>query len=369
MSTSPPTPEPAADFKAMARRLRTALADDGVAVTHSRALELVARQHGLRDWNTLVAQHRAGPAVQPVPTDPLDAVPILRIFDAAVAFDFYCGYLAFQLDWQHRGADHEPLYAQVSRGAVRLHLSEHYGDGSPGAGVLLTTPDVRALHRELRRRPSRINPGVEEVPWGLVLVVLDPFHNRLTFHQPRADLGADRSPVAAAPIRHDLEVACDVATAFDVFTSRLGEWWDPAYSPDAAAFAGAEVEPRVGGAVTMVLTGLPPYRFGTVTAWEPGSLYAQTFTLAQDPDHPSELRVTFTPRSGGCQVGFEHGGWTAGNAARRDHFTDWPKLLGRFADLADSAGRAAARAPGTPGALTSAAVLRGARGGSRRRTP
>ena len=43
------------DYKAQARRLRTALADDGVAVSHSRSLELVARLHGARDWNTLAA--------------------------------------------------------------------------------------------------------------------------------------------------------------------------------------------------------------------------------------------------------------------------------------------------------------------------
>jgi hypothetical protein len=43
------------DYKTQAKRLRAALADDGVAVSHSRALELVARLHGVRDWNTLSA--------------------------------------------------------------------------------------------------------------------------------------------------------------------------------------------------------------------------------------------------------------------------------------------------------------------------
>ncbi len=43
-------------YKTQAKRLRTALADDGVAVSHSRALELVARLHGVRDWNTLSAE-------------------------------------------------------------------------------------------------------------------------------------------------------------------------------------------------------------------------------------------------------------------------------------------------------------------------
>ena len=44
------------DYKAQARRLREALAADGITVSHGRALEIVARQNGARDWNTLSAR-------------------------------------------------------------------------------------------------------------------------------------------------------------------------------------------------------------------------------------------------------------------------------------------------------------------------
>lgn len=44
-----------ADAKAQAKRLRAGLLDGGADVTHGQALELVARQHGFRDWNTLHA--------------------------------------------------------------------------------------------------------------------------------------------------------------------------------------------------------------------------------------------------------------------------------------------------------------------------
>ena len=47
------------DPKAMARLLRAALADRGVTVGHGEALELVARQLGARDWNTLAATSSA----------------------------------------------------------------------------------------------------------------------------------------------------------------------------------------------------------------------------------------------------------------------------------------------------------------------
>jgi hypothetical protein len=41
--------------KAQARALRMALEAEGRDISHSAALELVAKSHGLRDWNTLHA--------------------------------------------------------------------------------------------------------------------------------------------------------------------------------------------------------------------------------------------------------------------------------------------------------------------------
>jgi ribosomal protein S1 len=43
------------DAKAMARTLREALAANGVKISNSEALELVAKMLGERDWNTLAA--------------------------------------------------------------------------------------------------------------------------------------------------------------------------------------------------------------------------------------------------------------------------------------------------------------------------
>ena len=52
-----------AEAKARAKTLRRALAADGTAFSHAQALELVARQNGARDWNTLSAQlAKASPA-------------------------------------------------------------------------------------------------------------------------------------------------------------------------------------------------------------------------------------------------------------------------------------------------------------------
>lgn len=44
------------DYKNNARRLRDALAAEGFDISHAKALELVAKQNGARDWNTLAAR-------------------------------------------------------------------------------------------------------------------------------------------------------------------------------------------------------------------------------------------------------------------------------------------------------------------------
>lgn len=115
-------------------------------------------------------------------------IPILRSFDAALARAFYIDWLGFKIDWEHRFEPGMPLYLQVSRGAVVLHLTEHYGDCSPGAKVFIPIDDVEALHRELASRPNaNMRPGIELAPWNAKLMTLtDPFGNRLCFNQ---DLG------------------------------------------------------------------------------------------------------------------------------------------------------------------------------------
>lgn len=54
-----------AEAKAQAKALRRALAETGRAISHAQALEMIAAQHGARDWNTLHA--RLAQAAPPPP--------------------------------------------------------------------------------------------------------------------------------------------------------------------------------------------------------------------------------------------------------------------------------------------------------------
>jgi catechol 2,3-dioxygenase-like lactoylglutathione lyase family enzyme len=117
-------------------------------------------------------------------------VPILRIFDVDRAREFYVDWLGFQVDWEHRFDDDAPLYMQVSRDGLVLHLSEHSGDGTPGSVVYVAAQGVAELHREITARPYRyLRPGLGTGPvGGDCLDLLDPFGNRLRIEE-RLDQG------------------------------------------------------------------------------------------------------------------------------------------------------------------------------------
>lgn len=111
-----------------------------------------------------------------------DTIPILRIFDVAKAEAFYDDFLGFAIDWDHRFGDGFPLYRQVSRAGLRLHLSEHHGDATPGANVFVTMRGVSAYHAELTAKAYPfLRPGIEDLPWGRMMEVIDPFGNRIRF--------------------------------------------------------------------------------------------------------------------------------------------------------------------------------------------
>ena len=109
--------------------------------------------------------------------------PVLRIFDEAKAREFYVDFLGFTVDWEHRFEEGLPLYLQISKDSCIIHLSEHYGSGSPGAAIRVETKELDAFQKELLAKGYKYaRPGIEEMPWGTRdMSISDPFGNRLTF--------------------------------------------------------------------------------------------------------------------------------------------------------------------------------------------
>lgn len=173
------------DAKVMAKSLRESLAERKIVVSHAECLEMVARQFGQSDWNVLAARIGAADAEPP---RLVRTVPVLRIFDVAKAREFYIDFLGFTTDWEHRFHDNAPLYTQVSRPDIVLHLTEHHGDASPGSTVFIEMRGIADYHRELIGKNYRYyRPGLEDAPWGArTMEVGDPFGNKLRFNEAKA---------------------------------------------------------------------------------------------------------------------------------------------------------------------------------------
>jgi hypothetical protein len=107
-------------------------------------------------------------------------IPILRIFDEAKAREFY-------IDWL--GVDENaPLYMQISKGDIVLHLSEHHGDCCAGAKVFIETSDGLAAYQKwlIEKNYKYGRPGLEESPWNSYTLELhDPFGNKLFFSEDK----------------------------------------------------------------------------------------------------------------------------------------------------------------------------------------
>jgi uncharacterized glyoxalase superfamily protein PhnB len=109
--------------------------------------------------------------------------PILRIFDEAKAREFYVDFLGFKVDWEHRFEPSLPLYMQVSKGDCVLHLSGHFGDGSPGAHVRIEIEGLDEYQQQLlAKQYKHSRPCSEDTPWGTrEMTISDPSGNALTF--------------------------------------------------------------------------------------------------------------------------------------------------------------------------------------------
>ncbi|MGO4184827.1 glyoxalase superfamily protein [Paenibacillus sp. TAF43_2] len=111
-------------------------------------------------------------------------VPILRIFDEAKARDFYFDFLEFKCDWEHRFEPDLPLYMQISNGDCVIHLSEHYGDSTPGSAIRIEVDNAKALQEHLlAKKYNFARPGFDE-EWNQVSIT-DPFGNRLHFYSAK----------------------------------------------------------------------------------------------------------------------------------------------------------------------------------------
>lgn len=112
------------------------------------------------------------------------------------------------------------------------------------------------------------------------------------------------------PIRCDIRVPGSPGEVFARF-AELSGWWPMAYSRSGARFAGAYLEPQVGGRWYEKDQDGQESSWGDVRAYKPGHRLVMGFNIRPDqgvepPERQSEVEVTFTGDGGDTVVALEH---------------------------------------------------------------
>ncbi|MFJ6633556.1 glyoxalase superfamily protein [Streptomyces sp. NPDC091376] len=105
-----------------------------------------------------------------------EAIPVLRVADAAAAVSWY-ERLGFAKQWEHRFEPGYPAFVEIARGGVKLFLSEHTGDARPDTLVYLSVRDVDVVATEFGLQ-------VITAPWAREVELRDPDGNRLRVGTP-----------------------------------------------------------------------------------------------------------------------------------------------------------------------------------------
>ena len=148
----------------------------------------------------------------------------------------------------------------------------------------------------------------------------------------------DRMTIVPAPVRAEIIVQATPALAFEVFTARIGRWWNPSFSIGNSPQKDISIEPKPGGRWFERGEDGSECDWGKVLVWEAPSRIVLGWQLGADfrydPNLLTELEIRFVPAGKGqTKVVLEH------------------RNLERFGDRADEVRGAIGSDQGWPGLL------------------
>jgi len=112
----------------------------------------------------------------------LKGIPTFRITDYKKAIEFYIDSLGFSIDWEHRFAPNAPVYMQVSKNELILHLTENERF-LPGMIVFVETKGIDFLQKEINKKLAQPFE-ISMTDWGTKQIEIeDPFGNMLRFNE------------------------------------------------------------------------------------------------------------------------------------------------------------------------------------------
>ena len=144
-----------------------------------------------------------------------------------------------------------------------------------------------------------------------------------------------------SPLQFDLDVRCDPARAFAMWTDEISRWWpiaDHTTSGDAEALV---IEPRAGGRIFERTHAGAEVEWGQVRVYEPPVRLVFKWHIGADASDATEVELTFRPGTGGgTAVRLVHRGWdalAADAAERREgNLGGWSGVLESFEAAANA---------------------------------
>jgi uncharacterized protein YciI/uncharacterized protein YndB with AHSA1/START domain len=132
------------------------------------------------------------------------------------------------------------------------------------------------------------------------------------------------------PVRREVRVGCDPATAFELFTAHISAWWPMARhsvfgAPASVAFEDGRLVERLGSEAAV---------WGTVLDWDRPRGFRITWHPGHGPERATEVAVSFAADGAGTTVTLVHTGWerlAEPQAARDEYNSGWPGVLAGFA--------------------------------------
>ena len=117
--------------------------------------------------------------------------------------------------------------------------------------------------------------------------------------------------IAPAAVRKTIDVKATIDRAFEVFATRMGEWWQKEHSiARETTQADVVIEPRAGGRWYEVGADGSEHEWGRVLAYEPPHRLLLAWQLTRefrfDPEFETTVEVRFEERDGSTIVEFEH---------------------------------------------------------------
>ena len=117
--------------------------------------------------------------------------------------------------------------------------------------------------------------------------------------------------MTVAPIVKTVTVKATPAKAFDLFTTKISQWWKAGETLGKSPHQAIIIEPRVGGRWMERDADGKEIQWGKVLAWEPARRLLLAWQIntqfKYDPELITELEISFVPaKAGGTVMTLEH---------------------------------------------------------------